>query len=140
VKILVTAKAAKKLQFKDLPRLDSYEADIYCWRLDYLQKYELFMVTNEKSYFTHLISAFVTFDDLISFLEPAARDEIKIYKSNNRRVIGTMTEMKHVIKYSLEAKPESSAKSVQHDLNRMIYSATGYDMPCELHKTLQPKN
>ncbi len=137
MKIMVSTKAAKKLKLTIIAKLDEYEPDIYCWRLDYLQQYELFMITNEKTCFTHLISAFVTFEDLVALLEPKPKSQIQLYRSNNRRIIGTMTEMKYVVEYAFESNPAESVKSIQDDLNNMVYSFTNYESPGKVHKALE---
>lgn len=137
MKVIVSAKAAKKLKLKIIPKLEDYEPDIYCWRLDYLPQYEIFMVTNEKTCFTHLISTFVSLEDLIALLEPKSKNEIEICRSNNRRIIGTMTEMKFVVEYAFESIPEASVKSIQDDLNNLVYSYTNYVPPQKIHQKFE---
>lgn len=64
-------------------------------------------------------------------------ENIQYAKSNNRSVLGTMIEQRHIIEYSIASEgglAEIDVYKLNHDLNRIVSSAIGYKYPVEMFK------
>ena len=64
--------------------------------------------------------------------------EIKFAKTNSRSVLGTMNEQTYQLEYIIHLNgglANTDIYELNHDLNRIIYSATDYIKPIEMLKT-----
>jgi hypothetical protein len=64
-------------------------------------------------------------------------EEIKFTKTNNRSVLGSMNDMKFQLEYHIHASGGLNFTDIyelNHNLNRTLFSATGYNQPIEMFK------
>lgn len=99
------------------------------------QDFEAFHMVFGQHLFKNMLHENLSQQQIEAVLSQA--ENIKYTKSNNRSVLGTMNEQRHIIEYSVAAEGGLAGLDIyilHHDLNRIISSAIGYNYPIEMFK------
>ncbi len=137
MKLFFSNRAIK--EFKIINSITKYDIDVsdkYSWRIDYLQEFHLFMVTNEISMYTILFGSFITISEIEDALFPKDHKRIEYLSRQNRRVIGIMVEMRKIIEYCFDTIEGANIKSIEDNINDIIYGPYPYFKPIEEHNKL----
>ena len=105
--------------------LDEHEGDF--WRIDivHINRKKYFLVSHEKTYFTKVIRAteFKSFEKIAEFINencPWYRfSGISVGKMTNRKLSGTMTDMKNCLKFY----QDMSLEEIEYRINISPYFA-----------------
>ena len=140
MKIVLSNRVAKKLQI-EVKSVENLVPDLNTWRIDSasLLKRSIFIITNEMTLYTLVSSYKNGFNGIIEKLRFFCGDgqlnssEINYIKFQNRSVIGSMNDIKQMIKKVDQYEPKSSNEIYEQLINQTPFKYLSYSSPSKVH-------
>ena len=139
--LVLSAKAAKKLK-KDVHSREGFIPELDTWRVDCLslRKRSIFVITNEKTLYTHISSFKNGINGILDKITSTAshkyleQGEIHFLKFTNRRIISSMNDMKNMIR-ELDQYYPASNEEFGKLINQTPLKYLSYRSPAEVHSS-----